>query len=631
MSKRPHLLTVYDDCHYSTSELLHGLKQRVYDLEINQIYRENGYNLSSNGGDMTLKIQDMIDDGYNIKSSPDQIYYITSPLYLKYDNQEVDFNGSTILFCQDQDTPHTTGGGRTNHIGILNIRSTDYQNTVNVVGADIKDGVLTLSDINNINVGDYLQLDISCYGTVYNEDWLSPRLKALVKVLNINNDTNQIHIDYSCESYDIPSTDFTGVVKIVKPLNGCKIKNVKLIDKTPLRNNWVTNTTDFYPTEDSHYACCGVGVENAINIEIDNVYHEHGLFSTIHNTCVSHSVVKNIETYAPRLYGGGEGYCIQNIYCFDMTIENLKGYRTRHTLDISGGGYYNCKNIQSVQSWSSDLQFHGQYEHNIIIDGFRGDGQGHVLPFFNAGSGEAFGQASAVVTIKNSQLSIIPSMSTTYIKNLVYDSCKLSMHRLTNQVKCLNCDIELSDMIMKVPVKRGEKTYIQMVNCDVVLTSNNTFGLYDEVLISNCRIHNQTPTNGEIGLWLAQCGDTVISNNVINACLWLSNDDAKYGARYTTHTINGNLFHCYRYGGIFFKDDSTSTVYATITGNQFYTSRLFTNASHAPYWIDFDGNSRTDTKLTVNLVGNVAPQKQNFSSGVAKNPNATINQTGNIE
>ena len=61
MSKRPHLLTVYDDCHYSTSELLHGLKQRVYDLEINQIYRENEYNLSSNGGDMTLKIQGMID------------------------------------------------------------------------------------------------------------------------------------------------------------------------------------------------------------------------------------------------------------------------------------------------------------------------------------------------------------------------------------------------------------------------------------------------------------------------------------------------------------------------------------------------------------------------------------------
>ena len=70
---------------------------------------------------------------------------------------------------------------------------------------------------------------------------------------------------------------------------------------------------------------------------------------------------------------------------------------------------------------------------------------------------------------------------------------------------------------------------------------------------------------------------------------------------------------------------------ATIVGNQFYTSRLYTSGTHKPYWIDFDGNSRTDSTLFVNLVGNVAPQKQNFTSGVSGNPNATINQTGNIE
>ena len=627
---RPYLYTVYDDVHHSIPELYHDLESRVGELEMEKIKNDNGFNLMSNGKDMTEHIQKMIDKGEDIKSAPNQTYYTSKPIYLKYDNQTVDFNNSTIVFCQNQTEPHTTGNTRTNHIGILNIRSTDYLDTVNVTSANINDGVLTLSDVGGVKVGDYLHMTIECYGTVYNEEWLSPKLRALVKVLNVNTETKQIHIDYSCGSYNIPSSDFSGSVKIVRPLDGCKIKNVKLIDKTPLRNNWVTSTTTPYPTEESHYACCGIGLANAVHVEIDNIYHENGLFNTIHSTCVSHSTMKNIETYKPRLYGGGEGYCIQNISGFDIEIENLKGYRTRHTIDFSGGGYYRCKNIQSVQSWSSDLQFHGAYEHNIIIDGFIGDGQGHEFPFFNAGSGKEFGQASADVLIKNSQLRIIPSTGT-YIKDLVYDNCMLSMHRLTNQVKCVNCQIELSEMIMKIPVKRGQKTYLQWVNCDVNLSANNTIGLYDEVLITNCKIHNQTPTNSEIGLWLAHCGDTVISNNTINACLWLSNDNTKYGVRQTTHTITGNLFHCYRYGGIFFKDYSKSNVMATIVGNQFYTSRLYTSGTHNPYWIDFDGNSRTDSTLFVNLVGNVAPQKQNFTSGVSGNPNATISQSGNIE
>lgn len=628
--QRPYLSTIYDEANDSIPEMIYYLLEHIAKLEENNIKIEGNFSIMPTGGDDTEALQEMLDNGYDLISPPEQTYILSHPLYLKYDGQIVDFNHSTIEFTQDQTNPHTTGTVRTNHIGILNIRSTDYRDTVNVTSANINEGVLTLSDVGGVKVGDYLHMSIGCYGTVYNEEWLSPKLRALVKVLNVNTETNEIHIDYSCGSYNIPSSDFSGDVKIVKPLDGCKIKNVKLIDKTPLRNNWVTSTSSTYPTEDSHFACCGIGLANATHVEIDNIYHENGIFTTIHSTCVSHSTIKNIETYKPRLYGKGEGYCIQNISGFDIEIENLKGYRTRHTIDFSGGGYYRCKNIQSVQSWSSDLQFHGSYEHNIVIDGFRGDGQGHEFPFFNAGSGTEFGQASADVIIKNSQLRIIPSTGT-YIKDLVYDNCMLSMHRLTNQVKCTNCQIELSEMAMKVPVKRGQKTYIQWINCDVNLSANNTIGLYDEVLITNCKIHNQTITDSEIGLWLAQCGDTLISNNVINACLWLSNDNTKYGVRQTTHTITGNLFHCYRYGGIFFKDFSKSNVMATIVGNQFYTSRLYTSGTHNPYWIDFDGNSRTDSILYVNLVGNVAPQKQNFTSGVSANPNATINQTGNIE
>ena len=37
-------------------------------------------------------------------------------------------------------------------------------------------------------------------------------------------------------------------------------------------------------------------------------------------------------------------------------------------------------------------------------------------------------------------------MNLTYIQNLIYDNCHLCIHRLTNQVKCINCQIILSEM-----------------------------------------------------------------------------------------------------------------------------------------------------------------------------------------
>ena len=70
---------------------------------------------------------------------------------------------------------------------------------------------------------------------------------------------------------------------------------------------------------------------------------------------------------------------------------------------------------------------------------------------------------------------------------------------------------------------------------------------------------------------------------------------------------------------------------ATIVGNQFLTAELFTSGASTPFWINFDGNSKKDSNLTVNLVGNVAVNKQNACSSLSSNQNARVNQTGNIE
>ena len=607
-----------------TEEVLGELNNRIKDLEADNVI------VKASGEDDTEALQAILDSGKNIISLPGQEYYTSQPLYIKKDNQFIDMNGSTVIFSQDQNNPHSTGTSRTNHIGVFNIRSTDYGVTHNVTAANMEDGVLTLDSLQGITIGDWIQIDLGCYGTVYNTEWLSPTWSTVSKVLNINTSNNKIHIEYSCEQWIIPEGDITGTARIVKPKMNCSVKNVIINDVTPIRNGHITSGSNVYPASDSHYACAGIGIANAVYCNIENVVHNNGMFSTIHATWVSHSTFKNIQTYTPRLLGGGEGYNTQCIDCFDMDLIQLKGYKTRHTIDTSGGGYLRYTDIQSVQSPTSDVQFHGKYEHDIVVTGLHGDGQGNYLPYVNAGSGTEFGNASANVTFRDSEFVFISSMATNFIKDLLIDNCKVTMHRATGQVRISNSTVTLDDFILKIPVTRGQATYMELDNSKVWLKdTNQTIGLYGRLSITGCDIEITTKTDSELGLWIANCSDVILSGNRINACIWLSNDDAKYGARYTAYSITGNIIACFRYGGLFFKDYSASNVVATISGNTFYKSRKYTGSSQ-PYSIDFDGNSKSDSNLKVVITGNLIDDGRIFKHGLDSNTNATYVLANNI-
>ena len=627
MSK--HIVSIENEASYSIPELLCELDHDVTNLQY-QMSQINlltiGYNLESTNEDMTQTFQGMLDKGDNIVSKPNQTYYLSKPIYLKNDNQVVDLKGSKVIFSHSQTTPHSSGG-RTNHIGVFNLRKPEVLMEKTVTSADIKNGILTLENTTNLEIGDYAKLDIGCYNTVYHEEYLSPQHRALVQIKNI--DGNNVHLDYSCDSYHIPPVDYTGKLQIVKPLKGCCIRNIHIIDETPLRNGHEGNQSQIvYPAEDSHYACGGIGIECASGCVIENIKHDYGLFNTVYNSYCSHSIIRNIETTSPRLIAGGEGYTIQNLASFNIHIQGLKGYKTRHTVDISGGGYYFIKDVESIQSYTSDLQFHGQYEHNIYIDGFRGNGSDYQFPYFNAGSGVDFGQASADVKISNSQLKLISSMHLNYIQNLIYDNCHLCILRLTNQVKCVNCQIILTDMAIKVPIKRGQKTYAMFENCDITLSANNYIALYDYLSFNHCQFKNTTETTGEIGILVTQCGQTHFNHNFIDCCLWFSNDDATYGIRQTNHFISNNLIYCYRYGGLYFKDESASHVQASIIGNQFFKSSNYTREDYNPYWLDIDGHLTSDTVGKFVIIGNIINECQENISSL--NDGITLSNVNNI-
>ena len=626
--QRPYLSTIYDEANDSIPEMIYYLLEHIAKLEENNIKIEGNFSIFPSGGDDTTLLQEMLDNGYDLISPPEQTYILSQPLKLKFDGQKIDFNHSTIEFTQDQNKPHTTGTVRTNHIGVFNVRGEKTTMTATVTQGDIKNGLLTVDNIGSFAVGQTIELKASCYDTVYNENWLSPKLNVLCTILDIDNHQNTIKVDYQCHSYDIPAADLKGSITLINPIKDCIVKNVVINDKTPIRDGHATSGSNVYSVENSHYACGGIGLEYAINAQVENIIHWNPMFTTVHNTLCKNTTIKNIQTYHPRLIGGGEGYAVQNINGYNIVNENIKGVSTRHTVDISGGGFYQIKNVESLRSIVSDLQFHGAYEHNIIINHFHGIGIDDEHPYFNAGSGTNFGNVSADVVIKNSELKPIASMAVACIKGLVYDHCKLKLHRVTGDVSIINSDIILHELINKVPIKRGQKTSLRIINSTVSMSADNTLGMFDKLQITNSEIKSPVKTATEINLEIKHCGDITISNNKIDVCLLLVSDNASLGTRFTAYAINGNVIGCYRYGGVYFKDNSASVVQAVICGNNFYQSSNYTGSTK-PYWLDFGGNSASNSTINVIASGNLAKGLQSHT--ITTREGSSLNKENNIE
>ena len=160
------------------------------------------------------------------------------------------------------------------------------------------------------------------------------------------------------------------------------------------------------------------------------------------------------------------------------------------------------------------------------------------------------------------------------------------------------------------------------------MSSDNTLGMFDKLQITNSEIKSSVKTATEINLEIKHCGDITIGNNKIDVCLLLVSDNANLGTRFTAYTINGNVIGCYRYGGVYFKDNSASVVQAVICGNNFYQSSNYTGSS-TPYWLDFGGNSASNSTINVFASGNLAKGLQSHT--ITTREGSSLNKENNIE
>ena len=576
-------------------------------------------------GDDTENLQLLLDTGKNLISYPNEIYKITHPLYIKNSNQFINFNNSTIEFTHDQTTPHTNGNYRTNDVGIFNIRNYEEKLTKNITEVNLINGKLTLIDTNNLNVNDYILIDI--YSGEYSSSKLNPKVNVLTKIINITE--NVIEVDYSCE-WELNNFT-TGYIKKVKPQENITLKNVTIEDNTPLRNHHISSGNKPYPTDDSHYTCCGIAIVCSSNIVIDNITHKNGLFNTIHSTNSYNCRFKNITTVKPRLWGPGEGYSIQNIGFNKVNIENVTGFETRHTLDFSGGGYAICKNIKSYRSKTSDLQFHGSYEHDILIDNFTGVGIDDNYPYFNAGSGESFGNSIGKVNIINSKLKIIATKNITYIKEIKYNNCNIIAHRLTNNVIFDNCYVQLKECSNKDYLKRtNESSKLSFYNSVIeLMTINETLSNYNQFEINGGKIINNLPQTENIVLGLTACNIiNIINVSKIDCAVKIINDSTVYGDMLINTNICNNNFYGYKYGGVWLLDINPCRHLTVISNNNFRKSPSTTET--VPYSISLDGVYKNTSNVNLIVQGNNALNTNNNVNLMNNNANSKCSVVGNI-
>lgn len=586
--------------------------------------------IAPTGGDDTKMIQQAVDTGRNVLSLEKTTYIITQPIRVNNSNQIIDFNYSTIEFTQDQTTPHTSdNASRTNNVGIFDLKNYDELFTKTIETINLENGIFTLSssDVSDFVVDDFVRLNIQC--GEYSNTSLNPKINVLAKIIKI--DGNDIHLDYSCSSWDVSETTVKEITRVI-PQKNITIKNITINDNTPIRNNFVTSGDVVYPAKDSHYACCGIGISHGVNIKIENIVHTNGMFSTIHSMNCYNCEFTNIITERPRLLGGGEGYCIQNINFHNIQINNIKGYFTRHTLDFSCGGYAIVNNVKSMQSTTSDIQLHGQYEHDIEINNLHGIGGLLKYPYFNAGSGTAFGNASANITFINSDVTLIASKDIEYIRRLSFDNCNVVLHRATNDVYFTNCNIQFKEFIDKPMLYRGGVTSkFCILNCTIeVMDSVEKIAHYDQVEINGGKIINNLTGYADVILEFIDCLEVNFSMvNKIDCGIKITNDSSLYGDRLYKTNILGCNFYCYRYAGIWLNDVVANRHMTVISNNNFVKSS--TTTFDTVYCIDLDGEYKKSSNVKLIVMGNNSTSAINNLNLMKNNSNAIykcINNNG---
>ena len=496
--------------------------------------------------DDTQSFIQALETGKIFELKQEKVYRITQPINVP-SNRILNLNNALILMDYDTTKPHN---GRNNH-GVFKIRGElkdIYPIDLDIAGLTLDKGYVNISVINDLKVGDYVIVRVDT--GIYSTSKLTPSVSVMSKI--IKKEGTKIYLDYNLPkdrwNFDhLNKSDFTTCfiqkvdVKQNITINGFNGKDVL--------NDIILAQSD-YQTK----CFCGISIFCGDNIIINGAKLENGIFSTIHSEYAHNCEYNNIENLKTRKYGGGEGYVIQNISSNNVRGNNIIGNGSRHTLDFTSGGYCHYKNIRSYDNKSNEIQFHGNYEHDIIIENWNGTNTNSESYYnrasYNFGSGEDFGNAVTNITFINSIFTSHNTRYNRFSKSITFKDCNVIYLNPLLQLTVENCTLNIpsTEWVDKAS-KRG-------YNIDnTLILSNSIFIVYDWLQIKNLdelTFDNNSKINHKDGVNIDN-KIIVLDNRIVN----LNNSISYLGFR-LDNNIDDNQINTFNF--------NNSIIYADVNG-----------------------------------------------------------------
>lgn len=438
--------------------------------------------------DDTKAFINCLSQGGNIEINGLKSYRLRNKIFIS-DNTKINFNNAKIILDFDMTKP-TNGYGNN---GVFNIKGEMIKEYLIDLskGVTLDKGYVTISNPNDFKIGDYILVRLDT--GIYNINKLTPSVSTIAKVINIVG--NNLFIDYMLPKdrwnfSHLNESDFTvkKVIKI-KVAENIQINDLQIYD---ILSDEVVNSNDY-----QKYSLCALGVNIATNIKVNGVSFKNSVFSTVHSEYVHNSEYKKIKCIKPRKWGGGEGYAIQNISGNNVYGEDIYGDESRHTVDFTSGGYYFFKNIKGYLNKSNEIQFHGNYEHDIHIDNFTGCNTSEINNnrcSFNLGSGEEFGNANTNITFKNSIFTSHNTHTNRFSKNVEYVDSDVVVINPLLDLKVTNCKVLIkNDRWVDKPVKRGSNYTFEIYFKDskICLPGGLQTKNFDNFIFDNCSLFSE--------------------------------------------------------------------------------------------------------------------------------------------
>lgn len=317
---------------------------------------------------------------------------VSKPIIVKGSHLNIDFNGSTLKYTGTQSLDHNNGSDR--YYGALmfigdvestvrNIVSvsqyTGWVNSKDTAGHDNYGGQknppdqvtrieLSAEDAATFSAGDYAEVTLKNYNT--SDSWSASfsdnpaQLNGIItRVLDING--NFIYCDFSSEF--IFDNIQLATMRQINPKTNIKVSNLNFIDGNE------TEVPDSPSLDDKSSWVSGLKFIRCANVEIERFRSQKQRFPAISMWQVHDIVIDDFKAKDSKYMGPGCGYGITLIACTRGRINNGRGRKVRHLVDLSASGHIFVNNCHLLNDWLNAFDCHGVGEFDINFNDCSGN------------------------------------------------------------------------------------------------------------------------------------------------------------------------------------------------------------------------------------------------------------------